>query len=123
MTLKENHICKVLAKDIAMAAKKEDTKAKRGSWICSKGHYTGGRASVCKVCGEPKPIKKQKKRANIDLLLKTIGEAGGLSTLKQLVADANAAEEKLAAFGGIPGAEQAIADFVALQKTLEDAAK
>lgn len=106
-----------------MTSKKDIAKIKRGSWLCSKGHSTGGRASVCKVCGEPKPIKKQKHKTNPDLLLKLIKEIGGLGTLKQLVSDAKEAEKKLAPFGGLPGAEQAIAEFVALQKALEEAAK
>ena len=105
-----------------MTSKKEKAKVKRGSWLCSKGHSTGGRASVCKVCGEPKPITKQKGK-NPDLLLKLIKDSGGLGTLKQLVSDAREAEKKLTVFGGLAGAEQAIAEFNSLQKALEEAAR
>jgi hypothetical protein len=101
-----------------MKSKQENGKAKRGSWLCSKGHSTGGRASVCKVCGELKPFSK----LSHDLLLKLIKDIGGIGILKQFVSDAREAENKLAAFGGLPGAEQAIADFTSLQKSIEEAA-
>ena len=106
-----------------MAANNETVKAKRGSWRCSKGHSTGGRASVCKVCGEPKPLKKAKGGANIDQLLKLISEIGGVGTLKQLVSEAKNIQEKLSPFGGVVGAEQAITAFYALEKAVQDAAK
>lgn len=104
-----------------MTDKKNGTKTKKGSWICSKGHSTGGRASVCKVCGEAKPPKKQNTKSPIDLResLRLISEVGGFGTLKQLVADAKQMEEKLAPFGGIRGAEQAIDDVLALEQAMK----
>ena len=72
---------------------------------------------------QPKRQKQQKVNADLRDVVKLVAELGGVGTLKQLIAEAKQAEAKLAPFGGILGAEQAIADLATLETALHDAAK